>query len=541
MASETTFLIQRKNIKLTDHLKKSYSKLCFHSKSGLLTLIFTAVTIMAAQMMIESTDFLLLDSEQHVILYCLIGGLYIFFPVLGYLGERFYRYKVIKADEILVLISYSINFVSLILLITFNQNNDKFQYYIYISYALCLTLSLCGYGLHIANIIQFGASQLQFASSDDFAAFARWCIFTFLVSSSVVDLTRATLSTYPPLMAHQVLLSINAFALFLMIIVVVTSYKLKHLLIFVPPPHIDGIKLIWRVMRFAWKYKKPLQPSAFTYCDGPPSRLDLAKERYGGPYTTVQVEDVKSFWYLILIPLCHYLNPFYSSSIVLGYYYSKCIIDEKANKQGMAVNIVVNFSSAVSNVIAMIGLLIIQLLIVPFFSRYIPNLLRRMWIRLSFILLSSVSVTVISVNIAKSLPNTNHTNDAYQLCCDNIWPYYVLIIPEVLTGIGILISLASQAEFILAQAPCTMQGILIGAMFGQYTFPYLNNSIGIFTGVGKYWQYYASLTCLHIAILIAFTIIIRCYKYRQCNEKSDINVRATIEDIYERDLNAREQ
>ena len=541
MASETTFLIQRKNTKLTDRLKKSYSKSCFHSKSGLLTLIFTAVTIMAAVMMIESTDVLLIDSGQHIILYCLTGGLYIFFPVLGYLGERFCRYKVIKAGEILILISYSINFISLILLTTFNQNNDRFQYYLYTSYALCLILSLCGYGLYVANVFQFGASQLQFASSDDFAAFARWGIFTFLVSSSVVDLTLAILSTYPPLTGYRGLLGINACVLFLMIIVVVTSYKLKHLLIFHPPPHIDGIKLIWRVMRFAWKYKKPLQPSAFTYCDGPPSRLDLAKERYGGPYTTVQVEDVKSFWYLLLIPLCHYLNTFYSSSIVLGYYYSKCIIDEKVSKQGMAVNIVVNFSSAVTKVIAMIGLLIIQLLIMPFFSRYIPNLLRRMWIGLFFFLLSSVSVTVISVNIAKSLPNTNHTNDAYQLCCNNIWPYYVFIVPEILTGIGILISLASQLEFIFAQAPFTMQGILIGAMYCQYAFPYLSSLIGIFVAVGKYWQYYASLTCLHIAILIAFTIIIRRYKYRQCNEKSDINVRATIEDIYERDLNAREQ
>ena len=99
---------------------------------------------MAAQMMIESTDVLLLDSEQHIILYCLTGGLYTFFPVLGYLGERFYRYKVIKAGEILILISYSINFTSLILLITFNQNDDKFKYYFYTSYALCLILSLCG-------------------------------------------------------------------------------------------------------------------------------------------------------------------------------------------------------------------------------------------------------------------------------------------------------------------------------------------------------------------------------------------------------------
>ena len=129
-----------------NHLKKSYSKSCFHSKSGLLTLIFTALTIMAAQMMIESTDVLLLDSEQHITLTCLTCGFYILFPVLGYLGEQFCRYKVMKTGEILILISYSINFITLILLTTFNQNIDKFQYYTftqvmpYVSFFHCLVM-----------------------------------------------------------------------------------------------------------------------------------------------------------------------------------------------------------------------------------------------------------------------------------------------------------------------------------------------------------------------------------------------------------------
>ena len=38
------------------------------------------------------------------------------------------------------------------------------------------------------------------------------------------------------------------------------------------------------------------QRSAFTYSDDEkPSRFDYAKERYGGPFTTEQVEDVKTF------------------------------------------------------------------------------------------------------------------------------------------------------------------------------------------------------------------------------------------------------
>ena len=44
------------------------------------------------------------------------------------------------------------------------------------------------------------------------------------------------------------------------------------------------------------KHKGPVgHPSAFAYCDEfKPSRLDYAKQRYGGPFTTSDVEDVKT-------------------------------------------------------------------------------------------------------------------------------------------------------------------------------------------------------------------------------------------------------
>jgi len=34
-----------------------------------------------------------------------------------------------------------------------------------------------------------------------------------------------------------------------------------------------------------------------------PSRMDLGKSKYGGPFTTEQVEDVKSFLKLLVMPL----------------------------------------------------------------------------------------------------------------------------------------------------------------------------------------------------------------------------------------------
>ena len=52
----------------------------------------------------------------------------------------------------------------------------------------------------------------------------------------------------------------------------------------------------------AWQHKVPVQRSAFNYCeDDLPSGLDLGKSKYGGPFTTEQVEDVKSFYEVLKV------------------------------------------------------------------------------------------------------------------------------------------------------------------------------------------------------------------------------------------------
>ena len=74
----------------------------------------------------------------------------------------------------------------------------------------------------------------------------------------------------------------------------------KHM--YIAKAGMNPFKLMWKVLTFAWKNKYPLNRSAFTYCeDHTPSRLDLGKEQYGGPFTTEEVEDVKTFFRLILL------------------------------------------------------------------------------------------------------------------------------------------------------------------------------------------------------------------------------------------------
>ncbi len=70
------------------------------------------------------------------------------------------------------------------------------------------------------------------------------------------------------------------------------------------PKSPQSLKIIYQVLKFAAKHKAPLNRSALTYWEEDiPSRMDLGKSRYGGPFTTEQVEDVKTFFKIIVIQI----------------------------------------------------------------------------------------------------------------------------------------------------------------------------------------------------------------------------------------------
>ena len=62
----------------------------------------------------------------------------------------------------------------------------------------------------------------------------------------------------------------------------------------------NPFRLIYSVLKYASKSKHPQLRSAFTYGkDDLPSCIDFGKNKYGGPFTTEQVEDMKTFFKIL--------------------------------------------------------------------------------------------------------------------------------------------------------------------------------------------------------------------------------------------------
>ena len=166
-------------------------------------------------------------------------------------------------------------------------------------------------------------------------------------------------------------------------------------------------------------------------------------------------------------------------------------------------------------------------------------MLKRMWIGLAFVLLSVISLTVISGALNRTLQSTTvcgeHGSNWTLSAESNLWPYYVLLVPQFLNGIGVLFNFVAILEFIIAQGPRHMQGLLIGVWYAQLTFGNIQEELAT-SMIGCYWEYYTVISGIVFISLIIYSIVAYRYKYRQRNEISDINVRVTIEEIYVRRL-----
>ena len=85
-----------------------------------------------------------------------------------------------------------------------------------------------------------------------------------------------------------------------LVLLLITCCKRRWFYVELPQRH--PYKTVYKVLQFARRHKYPLQRSAFTYSDDYlPSRIDFAKERYGGPFSTEEVENVKTLFRIIVI------------------------------------------------------------------------------------------------------------------------------------------------------------------------------------------------------------------------------------------------
>ena len=178
---------------------------------------------------------------------------------------------------------------------------------------LCVMQMLGISSFHVVAI-QFGTDQLREAPSDHLSAFVFW----YFMVEKLITVIFLWVVYVAEIKALSISLGWNLFsAVFVSVVLCIKSCFMSKWFSNIATTsavtdtsrardHGSGNSnpyyLIYRVLKFAKHHKCPIQRSALTYWeDEIPSRIDLGKSKYGGPFTIEEVENVKTFLQLMKV------------------------------------------------------------------------------------------------------------------------------------------------------------------------------------------------------------------------------------------------
>ncbi len=456
-------------------------------------------------------------------------------PLAGLLADvKYGRYNILKASTYFMAI---FEFTTLLFFIVALRIVNSIDYTYYLMITLIIVSSICYYLGRVffnTNIIQFGTDQLRDLPTSRSDCYIHLVLFVEQLAKLLVYASKSLASgkIYLNSHYHSVYISTaNAviyetwFAvpvvLSIIVIFLVEKYSAAFML-----EHIRGnpYKLVINVITFAVKHKKPLRKSAFTYCeDERPSRIDYGKQRFGGPFTTEQVEDVKVF--IRMTKILTILSPIFllnlSSRIILykDFTYSNGL-------RGNAIIRTLLDSGVLSPLIIVICIPLFLLLKKPHF--YL-NLFKRMGLGLLivtvlfliYILCGIFAKDDDSYVFKDTCLGFSNNSRIHQWKVIKIPIVFLPILQQILTALSQMFFSIAVWHFICCQSPQYMKGLL----FGFYLF--IKGAISLLSSCLLYlclnsWKrfkfgcefdFYILHFLIGLASLLPFVFVARKYKY----------------------------
>ena len=547
---------------------------------------FIQVTIIGTE-----SDFLFYHSDSQQLLFAFYSTqiiAYLLYPLLGWISDVYFtRYKVLRL-AFMIFIAGSLLFIPIVIIglkenVCSSAPNPQKWFLVILSGEGALAVCLVGLGLFEANVIQFGMDQLLEASSDQLGTFIHWYYWSLSLGKLVAYSLSVGVATYysdcqimfntsDPQIFFDMYNCKMYYTSILGIGVLQGTGAIVGLLLFISnkkrmnieqPGH-NPLRLVFNVLRYSWKHTCPENRSAFTYWEEDiPPRIDLGKSKYGGPFTTEEVEDTKAFFrvFLLLITLICYCLSSHGYRLSWRLMQSEC--------PSFWVFVLVGEPAHLTTLTVLIGIPLYQLARhCCYTKKYFPNIMKRMGLGLlcclakeitGLVLLAThnkehycemgIQHTILNMalrcyyfesNIIDAMTgncsDVSTISDGKYYCTQHNLTFLLLIIPYVLQGFAYLLVFVTALEFICAQAPLRLKGILIGIWYALLSLHYLILTISETIIVDNTtWELFHEVKAFLIAMsFFAFLHISKRYRYRVRDEV--VNEQYLVEEIYEREI-----
>ena len=380
---------------------------------GHVVVIICSIAIQLCNVLIATNIDHYLRSYYKIAAFSYLGLMFLSYPLLGYIADVcLTRYRTLKCSFIFLIAACSIGslftiiytgiILRKIVLVQRYKDDEEIEF---VGTAIAGILITIGAGLFEANAIQFGLDQLLEAPTPKLIAFIHWYYWTQNAMQLVATyvsigwiVADKQLDLIPPFNAQLVrdisVLTATALIGIVSACSIVLLHKSKRHL-YILRAGLNPFKNIYKVLKYSWNHKVPQHRSAFTYWEEDiPRRIDLGKNKYGGPFTNEEVEDTKTF--LRILPLLLCLFGYHLAGD--GYSAPDQLLRTSCSSLPVLLLIVLN-PLHISTLVVVVGIPLYRLIINKC-SRYIKKvrMLTKMWIGLYLSLVQIVLYIIVVIN-----------------------------------------------------------------------------------------------------------------------------------------------
>ena len=458
--------------------------------------------------------------------------------IAGWLADtRIGRYKVVRTSNWIMWIAAVIATTSSVVAILYESYVSFHSYLIVVAF-FSMAVGLGGFQ---ATIIQFGLDQLHDASTSEIKSFIVWFVWSAFCQGIPMDFAFTCLNNRVSQIYKLLFVCIN------LSLAMILDYSCNYCLIKEPIQQ-NPLKLVYKVIRYAIRNKYPRQRSAFTYCeDELPSRIDFGKSKYGGPFTTEQVEDVKTFFRFIPLVIV--------AGVLAGSILTSNTIRDNLRNQiessprdtAYGINELTQFhvakcyfEASFTDTIYFVAAILIPLyetLIYPIFFRCSSWMESRHKVLVGTVALIARVLTLMAYNVISRHNSLQMNGPNITISClfetwsstgvlnksfNSKW----ITVSDFLSAISSTMFYIGGVEFISAQVPFFMKGLMIGMTYCSFflsnflwlvvslPFIYIHSIWGIGTLSCGFW-YTLLLTIVDLGIFLILVTLTRWYKKRQ--------------------------
>ena len=391
-----------------------------------------------------------------------------------------------------------------------------YTYVVSVLYCVCGSVSAMAVVACLVTSLQLGLDQMPDASSSSITSFIAWFVFSiytgiWISKFPLLAIKFCSIKPFWFIQLYSLVPPLCTTAVLVLDFIVAKQWLL------IEPKSPQSLKTIYRVLKFAAKHKAPLNRSALTYWEeNIPSRMDLGKSRYGGPFTTEQVEDVKTI--LRLFPLCLTLWLLGGS---LAIFHPPSFVTVAPTGWTTCTSRLLSMFTYNSWWCGMVWTVLYEFVIYPVIQNSLPSIIRRIGI------ISLVITTLSIVFLILEVVLYYHSD---LVAVDSV----IDILHSISKGFLTMLLASTMVELVCAQAPYNMRGL-----FGGCMVLVLISSVFI----GRYFPSNIKLTMYGVRVAISlFGFILYCalarwYKKRVRDE--DYCTQTVVEEVYDRYLSAQ--